>query len=168
MRISAHVSPELRAMLTRIRELPAEVRKEVRVQTKSDALPIWQEEVGANVQTRVEGLVLGRTARVAVTDKGVRLQAARIGKPLRGGLDIKTQWHAVEFGGDRGVRRPVETRSRKGTRYTAVRHTQRQLRTRERSGHVAFPAVAQSIPRLMSLWLQTVARAGHEALEGKR
>lgn len=168
MRISVHVSPELQAMLTRIRELPAETRKQVRVATKAAALPIWQEEVGANVQSRVEGLVLGRTARVAVTDKGVRLQAARIGKPLRGGLDIKSQWHAVEFGGSPATVRKVDTKSRKGTAYTATRHTQRQLRPRRRAGYVVFPAVADSVPRLMSLWLQTIARAGHEALEGKR
>jgi hypothetical protein len=168
VRISVFTSPELQAMLTRIRELPTEVRKQIRVQTKASALSIWQEEVGANVQNRVEGLVLGRTARVAVTDRGVRLQAARIGKPLAGGLDIKSQWHAVEFGGAQDTLRAVDTRSRKGTPYTATRHTQRQLRPRRRAGYVVFPAVAETVPRILSLWAQTVARAGHEALEGKR
>lgn len=167
MRISVHVSPQLQAMLTRIRELPADVRKQVRVQTKADALPIWREEVGSNVHSRLEGLVFGRTARVAVTDRGVRLQAARVGKALCGGLDVKTQWHAVEFGGDPDVRRKVETRSRAGRAYTATRHTQRQLRPRNRTGYVVFPAVADSVPRLMSLWLQTIVRAGHDALDGR-
>jgi hypothetical protein len=168
VRISAHVSPELRAMLTRIRELPAEVRKEIRVATKAEALPIWRESVAANVQSRAEGLAFGKTSRVAVTDRGVRLQAARIGKPLSGGLDVKTQWHALEFGGAPDVRRTVDMTSRKGKRYTVTRHTQRQLRARKRTGYVVFPAVADSVPRIMSLWMQTVARAGHEALEGKR
>jgi hypothetical protein len=166
--ISVHVSPELQAMLTRIRELPTEVRKQIRVATKTDALPIWQQTIGANVETRAEALAFGRTARVAVTDRGVRLQAARVGKTLSGGLSVKTQWQGLEFGADPKVVRKVETTSRKGTSYTAVRHTQRQLRPRKSSGYVVFPAVAESIPRLMSLWLQTVARAGHEALEGKR
>jgi hypothetical protein len=168
VRISAHVSPQLRAMLTRIRELPADVRKEIRVATKAAALPIWREEVAGNVQSRAEGLAFAKTARVAVTDRGVRLQAARIGKGLSGGLDVKTQWHALEFGGERDVKRTIETTSRKGKRYTATRHTQRQLRPRNKTGYVVFPAVADSIPRVMSLWMQTVARAGHEALEGGR
>lgn len=168
MRISAHVSPELQAMLTRIIELPAEARKQLRVATKRDALPIWQEEVGANVHSRLDALIFGRTARVAVTDKGVRLQAARIGKPLSGGLDIKSQWYADEFGADREAVRKIAMRSPKGKQYTATRHTQRQLPARAPKGRVAFPAVADSIPRIMSLWMQTVTRAGHEALEGKR
>lgn len=168
MRVSVYVSPQLQAMLARIKELPADVRKELRVATKREAGPIWTEEVAGNVQTRAEGLAFGRTARVAVTDRGVRLQAARIGKGLSGGLDVKTQWHALEFGGDRAVRRPVETTSKRGKAYRAVRHTQRQLRPRLKTGHVVFPAVADTIPRILSLWFQTVARTGHEALEGKR
>lgn len=168
MRISAHVSPQLQAMLTRIKELPAETRKQVRVATKGAALPIWQESVGTHVQSRAEALAFGRTARVAVTDKGVLLQAARIGKPLRGGLNPRTQWHALEFGGTPDTLRGVAMTSRKGKAYTATRHTQRQLRPRRRAGYVVFPAIGDAVPRLFSLWLQTVARAGHEALEGRR
>jgi hypothetical protein len=168
VRISVHVSPELQAMLARIKELPAEVRKQVRVATKGAALPIWQESVGLHVQSRAEGLAFGRTARVAVTDRGVMLQAARVGKPLRGGLDPRTQWHALEFGGTPDTVRGVAMTSRKGRAYTATRHTQRQLRPRRRTGYVVFPAVADAVPRLFSLWLQTITRAGHEALEGRR
>lgn len=168
MRISAHVSPQLQAMLARIKELPADTRKQVRVATKGAALPIWQESVGLHVQSRAEGLAFGKTARVAVTDRGVQLQAARVGKPLRGGLDPRTQWHALEFGGSPDTVRGVDMRSRRGTSYTATRHTQRQLRPRKRSGYVVFPAISDAVPRLFSLWLQTIARAGHEALEGTR
>lgn len=167
MRISVHVSPELQAALTRIRELPTETRKQIRQWTKADALPIWQREVAEHVETRVEALVIGRTARVAVTDRGVRLQAARVGRPLRGGLNPKTQWHAVEFGGDQDVRRKVAYTSSRGKNYDITRHTQRQLRPRRETGYVAYPAIARSVPRLASLWLQTIVRAGHEALEGR-
>lgn len=167
MRVSVHVSPQLQAMLTRIRELPAETRKQVRVATKAEALPIWRESVAANVTTRAEGIAFAKTARVAVTDRGVNLQSARIGKPLSGGLNPRTQWHALEFGGSPDTRRPVDMTSRKGKRYTAVRRTQAQLRPRRRNGYVVYPAVAEAVPRVLSLWLQTIARAGHEALEGK-
>lgn len=167
MRISAHVSPQLRAMLARIRELPTETRKQVRVATKASALPIWRESVAVHVTSRADGIAFAKTARVAVSDRGVSLQAARIGKPLSGGLNPRTNWQALEFGGDPAKRRPVETASRKGTRYTVTRHTQRQLRPRRKTGYVVFPAVSEAIPRVMSLWLQTIARAGHEALKGK-
>lgn len=167
MRVSVHVSPQLQAMLTRIKELPAETRKQVRVATKQSALSIWRESVAANVTTRAEGIAFAKTSRVAVTDRGVNLQAARIGKPLSGGLNPRTQWHALEFGGDPAARRPVDMTSRKGKRYTAVRRTQAQLRPRRRTGYVVYPAAADAIPRVLSLWLQTIARAGHEALEGK-
>jgi hypothetical protein len=166
MRISVHVSPQLQAMLTRIRELPAETRKQIRQATKAEALPIWRESVGMHVQSRAEGIAFGKTARVAITDRAVNLQAARVGKPLPGGLNPRTNWQALEFGGDPGKARKVDTRSRKGTGYTVTRRTQVQLRPRKRSGYVVYPAVASAVPRIMSLWLQTVARAGHEALKG--
>lgn len=168
MRISAFVSPELQALLTRITQLEPETRKELRKATKGAALPIWTESVNANLTTRAEGIAFGKTARVAVTDRGVRLQAARVGKALSGGLNVKSQWHALEFGAERETVRTVDMRSRKGTQYTARRHTQRQLRARRKSGYVVFPAVAEAIPRVLSLWLQTVQRTGHEQLEGKR
>lgn len=167
MRISVHVSKELQATLQRIRELPTETRKQIRKATKADALPIWQRSVGEHVESRVEGLVLGRTARVAVSDRGVMLQSARVGKQLSGGLSIKQQWHAIEFGGDRDAKRAYEARSRKGTGYTIRRHTQRQLRPRKATGHVVFPAISEAVPAFVSLWMQTVMRAGHEALHGK-
>lgn len=167
MRISIHVSRELQATLQRIRELPTETRKQVRKATKADALPIWQRSVGEHVETRVENLVLGRTARVAVSDRGVFLQAARVGKPLSGGLSIKSQWHAVEFGGDPNARRGYESRSRKGRSFSVKRHTQRQLRPRKATGHVVYPAISEAVPAFVSLWMQTVMRAGHDALNGK-
>lgn len=167
MRISIHVSRELQVLHAALREVPNATRKAIRTATRTAALPVWREEVAMNVHSRVEGIVFGRTARVAVTDRGVRLQAARIGKPLRGGLDVKTQWHGIEFGGD-DVVRTVETTSRKGTRFAVKRHTQRQLRARKQTGYVVYPAAAGSIPRFASLWFQTAVRAIHEAHEGVR
>lgn len=166
MRISVHVSPQLQAMLTRIRELPAESRKQLRVATKSAALPIWRESVAAHATSRADGIAFVKTARVAVRDTAVNVQSARVGKPLSGGLNPRTNWQALEFGGDRGKARKVDTVSRKGRAYTATRRTQAQLRPRRRSGYVVYPAVADAVPRLLALWFQTVVRAGHEALEG--
>jgi hypothetical protein len=166
VRISVHVSGELQALKARLQELPAEVRKQIRQATKTAALPIWREEVAANVHSRAEGIAFGRTARVAVSDRNVQLQAARIGKPLSGGLDVKSQWQGLEFGGEPNVVRTVDVRNARGTQFTVKRHTQRQLRARKPSGYVVYPAVAKAIPRLTSLWVQTVQRAGAEAHEG--
>lgn len=165
MRVSVFVSPELQALLTRIKELPADTRKQVRQATKGAALPIWRESVAAHAAGRQDAVFV-RTARVAITDRGVNLQAARVGKPLSGGLNPRTNWQALEFGGTPDVRRTVETTSRRGKRYSVVRRTQAQLRPRKRTGYTVYPAVAEAVPRVLSLWLQTVARAGHEALKG--
>lgn len=165
MRISIHASRELQVLQARLRELPTEVRKQIRQATKQAALPIYLDGVHQYVTTRPEARVLAATARVAVTDRGVRLQAARVGKALSGGLQIKSQWHAVEFGGYPEVVRTVQRTSSKGRRYDVKRHTQRQLRPRKPTGYVIYPAIADAIPRLAALWVQTVARAGHEAHE---
>lgn len=168
MRISVYASHELQAVLLKLKTLDRDTRGQIRRGTKADAAPIWATEVGSRVQTRAEGLALGKTARVAVSDQNVQLQSARIGRALSGGLLPSRDYAALEFGTDhRDEPTTYESTSTKGQRFTVKRRTRRQLRSRAASGHVVYPAVGAAVPRLAALWVQTVVRTLHEALEAR-
>lgn len=154
-------------LLAAAKQVPREVRKAIRVYTKQDAQPIWQEEIRGRVQTRLDDRVLGKTARVAVSDQNVMLQSARIGKALSGGLKPSEIAGGAEFGANRDDVTTYQTRSRKGRSYSVTRHTKRQLPTRNTNGRVVHPSARASIPRLGRLWFQTVARTVYDLLDRK-
>ncbi|MBT1633763.1 hypothetical protein [Curtobacterium flaccumfaciens] len=166
-RISVFASEELRTLLAAVKQVPREVRKNVRTYTKKNAQPIWQEEVRGRIASRLDDRVLGKTARVAVSDQNVMLQSGRIGKALTGGAKPAALAGGVEFGANRDERTTYETTSRKGKRYTVTRHTKRQLPSRNTNGRVIHPAARAGIPRFAKLWIQTAARTLYDAMEGK-
>ena len=168
LRIDAHSSRELQAILLAVRRAPKEIQAQIRKQSKAIAQPEWQKSMAEHARTRLEHMVLVRTARVSVSNQNIRLSSASIGKSLAGGLKPSQSYAAVEFGADRSSTRTYEATSRKGRRYTVhQRRTTAQLRPRNVNGFVFYPAVAQMIPRIASLWAQTTVRTFAEALEGK-
>lgn len=166
-RISVLVSDELRTLLSALRTVPRDVQAQVRKFTKADAQPIWQDEIRSRVQTTVDERVFGKTARVRVSNQNVSLDAARIGKSLSGGAKPADIAAGYEFGRNGDPRTTYTTTSRKGKRYTATRHTRRQLPTRNTNGRVVFPSTRKSIPRFASLWIQTAARTLYDAFDRK-
>lgn len=167
MRISVYTSNELQGLILRLKATDRETRKRIRQVTKAAAGPIWQQSLAEHVSTRLEAAVLVKTGRVRVSDQNVTLSAATIGRKLSGGLDPKQEYHEVEFGAvDREAYRRYEATSSRGRPYTVNRRTKRQLRARNRKGYVVYPAAAEAIPRLASLWVQTTVRTLHEQIEG--
>ena len=166
-RISAFASKEIQATILLLKGADRTIAKELRAQSKKVIQPVWQEAIKANAQTALEVRVLGDTARATVSDQNVTLTAGGIGKALRGGAKPLDIFHAVEFGADRDKEAGYSTH-RKGTRYDIrARQTQRQFKRRNLKGYVAYPAAAEVIPRVASLWVQTVVRTFHEIIEGK-
>ena len=168
MRISVYQSRELLALVTGLRNFTREAQTEIRRHTKTMAQPEWQKAVTENASTRLEHRVLAATARVQVSSQNVSLQSARVGRKLSGGLDPKLYWGVVEFGSHRERRNTVTQRSRRGNRYTYTRRTQMQFREFNKTGNAVYPAAADIIPRIASLWVQTAVRTLAEIIEGKR
>lgn len=168
LRIDVNSSRELQAVLLAVRGASAEIRKQIRQQTKAVALQAWQEAVNANVSTRLESRVLGQTARVSVSDQNVRLSSATLGRSLSGGLKPPDNFGPVEFGGSSGKVTTYSRRSRNGGTHSVTRHTLAGFRPRNSRGYVFTPALREMVPRIASLWVQTVVRTMAEAFEGKR
>lgn len=154
-----------------MRSLDKELAKQLRQQTKAVVGPEWTKAVRENAQTRLEQRVLADTARVAISNQNVMLKSASVGRKLSGGLLPKETAYAVEFGADRflpGQGRTYTSTSVRGKRFTVNnRNTVAQLRARKKKGYVVYPAAAEVIPRLASLWVQTIMRGVYEAFESK-
>lgn len=167
-RIDATSSRELQAIILAMRQADKEILTQIRQQTKGAVAPMLQQTMAEHASTRLEHRALVANARTTVSNQNITFSAGKVGRRLRGGLLPKQSAHAVEFGGDRTAKRTYEARSTRGRSFKVTRRTQAQLRPRRKSGYVFYQAVAEIVPRVCALWVQTVVRTFAEGLEGKR
>lgn len=165
-RLDVFKSPELLATLYALRSIDATLRKQVRQHTKAVAGPEWKQQLAQRANTRLEHRVIVDTAVVSVSDNGVRVQSANKGRPLRGGLNPKTDYAPVEFG-KRPEKVTYQRRSRKGGTHKVTRLVGTSLPAPRKEGPF-WQSARNMTPRLASLWVQTTVRTIAEALEGKR
>lgn len=165
LRINVYGSRELQAILSAMRVLDRDTKGHIRRETKAIADTEWRRAVAERAGTRLEQRVLASTARATASDQNVTLKSAHIGRSLSGGLKPSEHYAAVEFGANRGSYTTYTRRSQRGGTHKVKRRTANQLRNRNRDGYAVYPAAAEIIPRIASLWVQTVTRGIHEAFE---
>jgi hypothetical protein len=149
VRESAHLKATVIAMQSADREIQSAILKE----TRTTAPPIWTQELAHHsVSASVaQGRMLVDTARVRASANGVTLTAATQKRPvLSGGATPIKHGRAFEFGAK-------SAHARRG-----------QLPRFRKRGYVVYPSLGDAAPRIISLWVQTVMRHAHDALEGKR
>lgn len=162
MRIDIRGSQELKDVALALSGMDAPLRRYLRALTKSKMVQPWLGEMNKRASTTLEQRVLASTATIATSDQNVRITSANKGRRLSGGLDPRTEYAAIEFGANR---EKMTSYVRQGHR--VKRHTARQLRGRRTSGYVFYPAAREMIPRLASLWVQTVIKGLSNVFEGK-
>ena len=168
LKIDAKSSREFLAMLSAIRAAPKEFQAQIRMQTKLISTPEWSKALAEMAPDRVSHRVIVGSARVNPSNQNIELAAAGVGQ-LRKGVKNVSLAAPVEFGANRNQTKSYNATSRKGKRYTVHnRHTSNQLRWRNRKGWTFYPAAARMIPRIASLWGQTIVRTIAEAFEGKK
>ena len=151
----------LQGVIIALKHSDAETRKAIRTYTKSTMTRPWLDAIERQASTRLERRVISDSATVAVSDQNIRIQSAAKGRMLSGGLVPKKDYAPVEFGaGHKKV-----TYTRQGHRVT--RNTTAQFKSHNRSGYVFYPAAKEMIPRLASLWVQTVVKTFADIFEGK-
>lgn len=171
-RLSVKNSRELMTVLLAIRAAPTEIQKAIRQQIKTFTTPeltsAMAEQLSMSAGFRMQDRVLIKTARVTMSNQNVRLSSATVGRKLKGGMNPKTDYAAAEFGADRQRRSTYSATSRKGRTFNVTRHTTRQLPLRNKKGWVFWPAVAELVPRVAAVMVQTTVRVISEAFEGRR
>jgi hypothetical protein len=167
VRIDVFKSPELLATIYALRAIDKTLQKKVRDYTKAIASPEWKKALAHRADTRLEHRVIVDTAIVSVSNQNVRIQAAGKGGRLKGGLDPKTDYPAIEFGSGKKVT-TFSRKSRKGGTHSVTRKGGAGLKGRSRTGYVFWPAAKEMVPRMAALWVQTTVKTIGNALEGKK
>lgn len=161
MRIDVRGDDELRNVVRAINQSDREVQRAIRTFTKAELTRPWLEAINQEASTAVERRVISATATVAVSNQNIRIQSAAKGRKLSGGLQPKVDYAPVEFGSGRHK----TTYSRKG--HWVTRTTGTQFKQPNRKGYVFYPAAERMIPRLASLWVQTVVKTFADIFDGK-
>jgi hypothetical protein len=168
MRLDALKSRELQATIYALRSVDKTIQKQVRVHTKNVAGREWKQALAERADTRLQQRVIVDTAVVSVSNQNVRVQAAKKGRVLRGGLNPKTDYAPVEFGAQL-KKITYDRRGRNGGTHRVTRSSGSQFpRHRGKTGYVFWPAAREMVPRIGSLWVQTTVRTIANALEGKQ
>jgi hypothetical protein len=157
LRVSVYSSRELLTVIRGLRNLDRETKKQLRAHLRPMVTQAWREALAARANTDLERRVLVDTARVKVSDQNVRLTSATLSRSLTGGLKPSAHYGPVEFGAAR-----LERTTSRGRR-----NVHAPFKQPNRRGYVVYPAAAAVIPRVLAMYVQTYARAIHEALEGK-
>lgn len=158
--ISLLVDSPMRDLAFAMREVPTEVKRQIGRATKSEAKPIWFQEVREHAHTRLQHRVLVNSADVSATARNVTLISGARGT-LSSGTPVRVLVRSTEFGMNYG--KPIAQKSRKGKVYE--RRAGNAFGPNRRGGYVVYPAVSESLPRFASLWVQTAYRTIHEKVE---
>lgn len=146
---------EAAAVVAALKSVDKDIKKSTNAQVRSVVTPVWKDEVAGRISRPMDQLVLGTGVRVAPAANGFVMHAANNKRERSGGLVPVESWKAWEFGGLRGKTTTYDRRSSNGGRHSVTRHAKRQLPERRQSGRVLFPATANVLPRVASLWTQT-------------
>lgn len=161
MRIDVSGSQELQDVALALQNSDRDTRRAIRTFTKAELTRPWLTAIDSEATTRLEKIVISETATVQVSDQNIRIQSAAKGRQRSGGLSPKHDYAAVEF----GAGHKKKTYTREGHKVT--RNTTAQFRGRRTQGYVFYPAAADMIPRLASLWVQTVVKTIGLIFDGK-
>lgn len=149
------------------RQLPKELKNDLRRVQRSETLPIWREEINKRkdvtpLASRVykSGISVKTGANLVLTAKG---SAKKIGSR---GIRQNNLLGAAEFGSEPTHYTRYWSTSKRGRRYPETRRTRAGLPHKRKGGYVAVPASKAAISRIQSLSIQTTIRRIHEAAEG--
>jgi hypothetical protein len=150
------------------RQLPKELKSDLRKVQRSETLPIWREEINARrditpIASRVykSGISVKTGANLVLVAKGSTRKIGTRRIPQNALLG------AAEFGSKPSNYTKYNRTSKQGKRHTVTRRTRAGLSQNRRTGYVAVPASKAAVSRIQSLHIQTTIRRIHQAAEGK-
>lgn len=174
MAIVAGPSPaslaELRAATLALKAVDKELRRDMNAAVRDQLNPIWRESLAGKASTSLETKLLVKGARVAAGNPP-RMIASSSKRTVskRSTLVADKHGRAFEFGTKEPEKYRTYTRKNRGGSgsHQVTRRTRRQLPAYKPQGRVIFPAVADTMPRMVSLWASLILKKVYDAFEGK-
>lgn len=148
------------------------IRAQIAKETRTTMNPEWQKAVATHAGgSRMDNAALGKGARVAAGNPA-RLVAASSKRALRKGSNgfiPNVMGRALEFPGnvDQAKSSQYVRKFKGGDAHKVKRRTLTGYPGPKPGGRVVYPAVADVMPRFVSLWVQIIVRNIYEATEGK-
>jgi hypothetical protein len=157
----------LRAAQKAFRKMPSDLRNDLRKYQRSEAGPIWKQEVAAKVGVTPISERVFKSGNTVKAGAVITLKAGGSNKKLSGGATPAELVRPAEFGTSRRNAYTKYNRvSPNGKRHTVTRRASRQLPNRRRGGYVVYPAAGRSIKRITSLSVQTVTKRIYDYTKG--
>ena len=144
-RIDITKSPDWLAAIAAMRAFDKTLAAATRKYIRATADVEWTKQLRSRSSSKLEHRVISGTSTVAVSSANVKVTSGAKGRPLSGGLTMSQAAPAVEFG--------------------SIRYKQFGPR---RSKGPFYRSADNMIPRLASLFAQTVIKTAALALEGRR
>jgi len=169
---SATSSQLLRGAVLALKSCGKDIRAQISKDTRTIMNPEWQKAVATHAGgSRFDNVALGKGARVAAGNPA-RLVAASSKRALRkgeNGFVPNVMGRALEFPGNvqHGKKSSYTRRFKGGSAHEVTRRTLTGYPAPKPGGRVVYPAVADVMPRFVSLWVQIIVRNIYEATDGK-
>lgn len=161
---------QLRAVRKAFSSLPADLKKDLRAAQRNQVGRVWKSEMdkartagGVDQQTR-DLFAVGTRVRAGLP---IVLIAGGSRRRMSGGGTPALLSRPREFGTSRRAGRTRYFMRTPAGRVTVTRAASRQLRPARRSGYVVHPALSQTIPQVIGLWVTQIASRMLAATEGK-
>lgn len=170
---SATSSSLLRGAVLALKAVDKPIRAQIAKETRDTMNGPWREAVATHAGgSRMDNVALGKGARVAAGNPA-RLVAASSKRALRKGANgfiPNSMGRALEFPGnvDQAKASQYVRRYKGGEAHKVKRRTLTGYPAPKPGGRVVYPAVADVMPRFVSLWVQIIVRIIYEATEGKK
>ncbi|NNC10341.1 hypothetical protein HII28_00380 [Planctomonas sp. JC2975] len=166
--VSTKTSEALDATVKGLQLLDKNVQTQIRQETKLLGQEEWTGLVARHLAgDSLQSTVLGETSKLQFSNQNVMLQSGASTRRMTGGATPAELARQEEFGANRNRLTAYRRRTRKGKTQQIIRHTTHPLMPIRRNGWTVYPAAAEFIPRIASLWVQTFMRTVYEAFEGK-
>lgn len=160
---------ELRAVTLALKAADKDLKKKISQTTRETLNPIWRETLASNASSPLEQAVLVKGARVAAGNPPRLIAASSKRAAVKGSTLVPDRYgRSFEFGTKNPNGYSTYTRkSRNGGSHQVKRRAARQLPEFKAQGRVIFPAVADTMPRMVSLWAGLIVKHIYDAFEGK-
>ncbi|MEV0890314.1 hypothetical protein [Promicromonospora sp. NPDC050262] len=161
---------QLRAVRRAFASLPKDLKADLRRAQREQVGQIWKREMDA---ARMRGDVVPQQRDLFAVGTRVRaglpivLVAGGSRRRMRGGGSPADLARPMEFGTARRQNRTRYFMRTPAGRVAVTRHAARQLRLTRRSGYVVHPAVSQTIPQVIGLWVTQIAGRLLDATQGR-
>lgn len=161
---------QLRAVRKAFGALPATLKKDLRAAQREQVGRIWKAEMN---RARIRGDVVEEQRNLFAVGTRVRaglpivLVAGGSRKRMRGGGSPADLARPMEFGTARRQGRTRYFMRTPAGRVAVTRAASRQLRLTRRRGYVVHPALSQTVPQVIGVWVTQIASRLLAATEGK-